>query len=140
MTQFPKLHELAKHCWNGACNPPGIIRSLGEAMSEIKDGNYKGNIDLKIIIGQLSYLCGESLGPSDEAVSVFVRSIVIDNADVHAAITVIRFGRTRTYRHYSFESLMRAKALIESHNPYLILTLGGMYAVSSYFYQKIKGE
>jgi len=89
MTQFPKLHELAKHCWNGACNPPGIIRSLGEAMSEIKDGNYKGNIDLKIIIGQLSYLCGESLGPSDEAVSVFVRSIVIDNADVHAAIVEI---------------------------------------------------
>jgi hypothetical protein len=56
----PNLHTLARACWNGACNPLGIIRSLAEAIGEIPPGHFKESLDLKIILGQLSFLVGES--------------------------------------------------------------------------------
>jgi len=66
-----KLISLAQACWNGACNPHGIINSLPEAMREIEPGTAKQNVPLKIIIGQIAFLIGESIGPSDEAVSAW---------------------------------------------------------------------
>lgn len=66
-----ELHRLAEACFNGACNPHGIIRSLGEAIHEIPTGRARDSVELKIIVGQLSFLLGESLGPSEEACANF---------------------------------------------------------------------
>ena len=66
-----QLKNLAHACWTGACNPHGIIRSLGEAIGEVPPGQARQCIELKIIIGQLSFLLGESLGPSEEACSKY---------------------------------------------------------------------
>ncbi len=65
------LHTLAIACNSGACNPHGIIRSLGEAIHEVPPGKCRDSVDLKIIVGQLSYLLGESAGPSFEAIEQF---------------------------------------------------------------------
>lgn len=66
-----QLKNLAHACWTGACNPHGIIRSLGEAVGEIPPGRARESLELKIIIGQLSFLLGESLGPSEETCSKY---------------------------------------------------------------------
>ena len=66
-----KLQQLAAGCNNGACNPHGIIHSLAEAMSDVPFGQAKDSLDLKIIIGQLSYLLGESAGPSTETQTAY---------------------------------------------------------------------
>lgn len=63
------LEELAEHCYIGACNPRGILRSLAEALAEYPEGF--GSVEYKIVLGQLSYLCGESLGPTMEALKEF---------------------------------------------------------------------
>jgi hypothetical protein len=65
------LQSLANACYNGACNPHGIINALPEAMKEIKPGQARDSVELKIIIGQLSYLLGESLGPSTDAIQAY---------------------------------------------------------------------
>jgi hypothetical protein len=67
----PKLHCLAQACWQGACNPHGIIRSLGECIGEVPPGKCPESLDLKIILGQLSFLIGESLGPREETCAQF---------------------------------------------------------------------
>ncbi len=61
-----RLNRLAEACWNGACNPRGILRSLAEAVAE--DGDLVRTAAYRIVLGQLSSLAGESLGPSDDAV------------------------------------------------------------------------
>jgi hypothetical protein len=71
----PNLHTLARACWNGASNPLGIIRSLAEAIGEIPPGYCKESLDLKIILGQLSFLVGESLGPSEQAATEFAKTL-----------------------------------------------------------------
>src|ERR1041384_122562 len=60
----PNLHLLAQACWQGACNPHGIIRSLAETIGEIPPGRRRESVDLKIILGQLSFLLGENYGPT----------------------------------------------------------------------------
>ncbi len=65
------LRELADACYNGACNPHGIINSLPEAMKEIPPGHCKDSVELKIILGQLSFLVGESFGPSEQALAAY---------------------------------------------------------------------
>ena len=70
----PDLHRLAQACWQGACNPHGIIRSLGENIGEIPPGKCRESLDLKIILGQLSFLVGESLGPREETCADFRES------------------------------------------------------------------
>jgi hypothetical protein len=67
----PKLHSLAQACWQGACNPHGIIRSLGECIGEIPPGKCRESLDLKMVLGQLSFLVGESLGPREETCAQF---------------------------------------------------------------------
>ena len=67
----PNLHRLAHACWHGACNPHGIIRSLAENIGEIPPGKCPESLDLKIILGQLSFLVGKSLGPREETCTEF---------------------------------------------------------------------
>jgi len=67
----PGLHSLAQACWQGACNPHGIIRSLAANIGEIPPGQCGDSLDLKIILGQLSFLVGESLGPREETCAQF---------------------------------------------------------------------
>jgi hypothetical protein len=67
----PQLHRLARACFHGACNPHGIIRSLAEHIGEIPPGACRESLDLKIILGQLSFLVGESLGPQEETCAEF---------------------------------------------------------------------
>jgi len=58
------LHEIAVAANNGASNPYALIRSLAEALPEIKPHEIRSNLDVKIIVGQISFLLGESLGPT----------------------------------------------------------------------------
>lgn len=66
-----KMTELAAHCNNGACNILSILNSLAEAHREIELWNAKDCVELKIIIGHLGFLLGETIGPSLEAVEAF---------------------------------------------------------------------
>ena len=66
-----KLTELAHACNNGACNIVGILRSLGEAVPEIPAGAARDSIESKIIVGQVSYLLGESAGPTSETIEAY---------------------------------------------------------------------
>ena len=43
----PNLHRLAQACYNGACDPLGIIRSLGERTGEIPPGRVKPSVSFK---------------------------------------------------------------------------------------------
>lgn len=67
----PLLTDLADACNNGACNMGGIIRSLGKAIDEVQFGHAQVHPALKVILGQLSFLCGESIGPSTEAYDAY---------------------------------------------------------------------
>ena len=71
MNDTPNLHRLAQACWQRACNPHGIIRSLPEHIGEIPPGRCCESLDLRIIVGQLSFLAGESLGPREETCAEF---------------------------------------------------------------------
>lgn len=60
------LIKLADACDNGACNPCGLAISLGRAL----DKGGRRLVDhqaFKIVLGQLSFLVGESVGPSGAA-------------------------------------------------------------------------
>ena len=68
--EMPQLTRLADACLNGACNVSGIAISFGEAISEA--GFEKSSHPaVKVIVGQLSYLLGESLGPREETIREF---------------------------------------------------------------------
>jgi hypothetical protein len=69
-----KIREIAVACHAGACNVRGLLRSLGEAMAEFQ-GRPEDSLELKYVIGQVSYLIGESLGPSTETVEKFSREL-----------------------------------------------------------------
>lgn len=69
-----KLADLAKHANNGASNVHALILQLAEAVKEVDDHyqsicgylpDLKRCDEVKIVIGQISFLIGESLGPSD---------------------------------------------------------------------------
>ncbi len=66
-SETPKLLELADACCAGACNPSGVIRSLAIAIGELPTSEIKDHPAVKVILGQLTFLCGESIGPSQEA-------------------------------------------------------------------------
>ncbi len=66
-----KLHLLALHCHNGACNVRGILGGLAEALDEVNPGTVKDNVDLKVIVGQVSYLLNEGPGPREETLRAF---------------------------------------------------------------------
>ena len=69
------LRLLAVACHNGACNPVGLLNSLADALKETPCDQWRGSLDLKYIIGHVSFLLGESLGPSEETVRAFAKSI-----------------------------------------------------------------
>lgn len=69
--ECPQLTELADACLNGACNTGAIIRSAGRAVDELRSDEVKHHPAIKIILGQVSFLVGESLGPTTEALHAF---------------------------------------------------------------------
>ena len=71
----PELHKLALACWDGACNVRGIVRELAGVINEIPAGQCRDSVDLKIIVGQLSFLVGETLGPSERAIADFRKAV-----------------------------------------------------------------
>jgi hypothetical protein len=64
-----KLVELADGCNNGACNVGGLLRSFSKAIDEMGDLPLREHPALPIILGQLSYLIGESAGPTEFALN-----------------------------------------------------------------------
>jgi hypothetical protein len=71
--QAPGLHDLALACYKGACNPVGIIHSLGDCVSEVPAEQGRSHPALKMIVGQLSFLLGESAGPTTEAMDAYAK-------------------------------------------------------------------
>ena len=73
------LRLLAVACHNGACNPVGLLNSLADALKETPSEHWRVggacHLDLKYVLGHVSYLLGESLGPSDRTVQDFARCI-----------------------------------------------------------------
>lgn len=67
----PQLAELALGCMAGACNPSGIIRSLAKAIDELDVSQISSHPAIKVILGQLSFLSDESLGPTPEAIEAY---------------------------------------------------------------------
>ena len=67
----PKLHKLAVHCYDGACNLRAIVRELAAVIGELPPGEEKQSVDLRIVLGQCSFLVGESLGPTMETLEEF---------------------------------------------------------------------
>lgn len=65
------LVELSEACNNGACNAWAILRSLGQALEQEKVHSLKEDLNVKIIIGQVSYLLGESAGPTVETLQAW---------------------------------------------------------------------
>ena len=53
------LHDVARGCWNGACNPHGIIRSLAEGMAAAPHClTPEDRQDLSIIVDHLGTIIG----------------------------------------------------------------------------------
>lgn len=69
------LQLLAQGCANGACNPHGIINSLAVAIKDVPFGRCAESVELRMIIGQLSYLVGESAGPTEETVRQYMTNL-----------------------------------------------------------------
>ena len=69
----PKLKELADACNQGACNTYALACALRDAVGELKVGEVKDHPAFKVILGQLSYLCAESAGPTTEAIADYER-------------------------------------------------------------------
>ena len=67
----PKLTELADHCLTGACNSYALITSFGERIAELKTHEVKDHPAVKVILGQLTSLCGESIGATHEAYQAY---------------------------------------------------------------------
>ena len=75
-----KLTELAAACYNGACNPLGIINAMPEAIKGLSQDEARSSVKLKMIIGQLSFLLGESLGPTFEALDAYKKEAANEKA------------------------------------------------------------
>ena len=70
-SKCPKLTDLADACLNGACNTGALIRSIGQCVGELPFSEAREHPAVKIILGQLTYLCGETLGPTHEALDAY---------------------------------------------------------------------
>ena len=70
-TAAEELSALASACHNGACNPIAIIHDLSEGIRGMYQDEVRQSIEVKIILGQLSYLLDESLGPSFETLEAY---------------------------------------------------------------------
>ena len=67
----PALTSLADHCLNGACNSGALILSLAESIVSLPFTERRDHTAVKIVLGQLSYLAGESLGPREETIQAY---------------------------------------------------------------------
>ena len=68
-SQTPSLFALAQACDAGACNLSGLARSLPAALDELEPWTAASHPAVKVIIGQLAWLCGQAAGPTAEAYS-----------------------------------------------------------------------
>jgi hypothetical protein len=59
-----QLSELALHATFGACNPLALIVSLAESVKGMSQDQLRKSTEVKIVVGQISYLLGESCGPT----------------------------------------------------------------------------
>jgi hypothetical protein len=66
-----KLSELAFHAYNGACNPLALIVSLAESVKGMSQDQMRKSTEVKIVVGQISYLLGESCGPTSETLGEY---------------------------------------------------------------------
>lgn len=66
-SQCPQLAALAQGCNNGACNVSGIVLSLADGVIELQAHERNSHPAVKIVVGHLSYLLGEGIGPSQAA-------------------------------------------------------------------------
>ena len=71
MKKYQDLIELADACNSGASNMGGLLRSLSKAIDPLPFGTVRDNPAIKCILGHLSYLCQESLGPTSEALNAY---------------------------------------------------------------------
>ena len=71
MNRYPHLIRLADACNSGAPNMGALLRSLSKAAEEIPHSCHREHPAIKCILGHLSYLCNESLGPSAEAMNEY---------------------------------------------------------------------
>jgi hypothetical protein len=69
--ECPALSALADGCMRGACNPGALIRAFGRAIDELPPVEVAEHPAVKVILGQISYLAGESLGPSIAALDAY---------------------------------------------------------------------
>lgn len=63
----------------GACNSYALAISLGEALAETGISAVK-TVEYKYVLGHLSFLAGEALGPSQDVVQEFERSLTAEIA------------------------------------------------------------
>ena len=74
VSEQPQLANLAEHAWNGACNVYALVRSLSECIQAESDpADVRENPAVKIILGQICSLVGESCGPSFQAIDDWKR-------------------------------------------------------------------
>lgn len=67
--RFAQLHDLASLCWGGACNVLAIATQLGRAVDGLTQTEVRDHPATPIALGQLSFLVGEGIGPSEQAVA-----------------------------------------------------------------------
>ena len=79
-----ELIDLARHCHNGACNVYALIQDLSNLVHpeiwtdwqlDYEDSFSKvlqRSLSVKMIVGQISFLLGESLGPSEEVLKAWL--------------------------------------------------------------------
>ena len=66
-----ELTMLARHSNNGACNVGALIQSLAEATKGMTQIEIRDSNKVKIVVGQISFLLSESLGPRTETIEAY---------------------------------------------------------------------
>lgn len=69
-----KLKDLAAACDGGACNVKALINILSDAIMDMDQVEIRNSVEVKIVVGQISFLLGESLGPSEKALADYHES------------------------------------------------------------------
>jgi len=69
-----KLITLAEECRNGACNQYALARALGDALRAAGMSGIN-TVAYRYVLGHLSFLAGESIGPSEEVAAAFEKEL-----------------------------------------------------------------
>lgn len=67
--RFADLHDLASLCWGGACNVLAIAQRFAQATNGLSQPDVRDHPATPIVLGQLSFLVGEGIGPSPQAIA-----------------------------------------------------------------------